>query len=1041
VISIAGALAPGPALGAGPYDPALTWRTVTSPRFAVHYHEGAHNLAVRTSRIAEEELDRVGELFGYQPDGRIDIVLVDSSDSANGSAQVLPRNTLRLYVAAPTELTGLSSYEDWLHILVIHELAHICDIDQNWGVTRFLRVLFGKYIAMNGYTPQFLSEGVAVFAETMLTRTGRGRSTYVEMLLRMAALEDRFLAIDQANVQLSEWPGPNAAYFYGGMFHLWLSSRFGRDQVRDLHQSYAATPVPYVYWPGAKHVFGESLPALWDEWKQEVVRQARQVKADVEAAGVTPSRRITFHGRNISGARYSPDGKFIIYSRTSPVDGSTVRRIDRNGKNDRRLVLQTFSPRFSFSPDGKSFYYSQAAINERFNDYDDLYRYDLERDRTVELHERGHKDKSLRARDPEASPDGRHLAFVQNALGQSWVSVGELGGEDGDELTVRVLIPPSGDMQQASPRYSPDGRLLAVSTWFEGGYRDVVVVDAETGALVRRITRDRALDGNPCWSADGRYLLYESDSDGISNVYAFELASGRYYRVTRVLGGAFQPDVTTDGRWLLFRDASGVGFDIHEMAFDPAAWEEQAYEPTRGYQPMMRPEAGGAGGTTATALRLVTSAVTGAATPGTAEPPREVAPTEPPPPNVPPPVTPPPAASPDDWSKGSLPPAMPRPEEVPLPLVDGERDEPYSPLPSIRPFSDDWVLFPAVYLLNQNLSFSAATLGADTLGHHSYVLSAGTGLQTRRLDWSAAYYNDVWYPTFILGGGDLHKVYTESAIARDRTLVGSATLPIKQRHLLLASYVWHDLAGITTNAAAQVTLGRAAYVEAGYRYHLTRVFPYSVSEEHGGSVAAAVRYYGRGLGGDYDELMLTGDARAYVNNPLFDNHVLALRLAVAMAFTCNGATADVCQRFYLGGAQGSSVLSVQTDEFYPLRGFGFDFQATSLMALYAEYRFPIWQVERGLWTLPVFLERLHGALFADSAVGLNQRNLADLSAAARRAFNRPLVGAGGELRADLSLGWQVPLTVRLGVGVPLLDRGMRPLRYTPLVYLSFGSAL
>ena len=51
------------------------------------------------------------------------------SDEVNGSATVMPRNTLRLYVTAPTEIRDFI-YDDWLRLLVIHELAHICDIDQ-----------------------------------------------------------------------------------------------------------------------------------------------------------------------------------------------------------------------------------------------------------------------------------------------------------------------------------------------------------------------------------------------------------------------------------------------------------------------------------------------------------------------------------------------------------------------------------------------------------------------------------------------------------------------------------------------------------------------------------------------------------------------------------------------------------------------------------------------------------------------------------------------------------------------------------------------
>ena len=72
------------ATAAGPYDPALQYRTITSQRFAVHYPPGARNLGLRVSRLAEEILLRDAALFGFLPEGRIDIMMVDNTDEANG---------------------------------------------------------------------------------------------------------------------------------------------------------------------------------------------------------------------------------------------------------------------------------------------------------------------------------------------------------------------------------------------------------------------------------------------------------------------------------------------------------------------------------------------------------------------------------------------------------------------------------------------------------------------------------------------------------------------------------------------------------------------------------------------------------------------------------------------------------------------------------------------------------------------------------------------------------------------------------------------
>ncbi|MBI5510342.1 MAG: PD40 domain-containing protein [Deltaproteobacteria bacterium] len=988
-------LTPAPGGAAALYDPALTWRTIESPGFSVHYPDDARNLAIRVSRIAEEVRPQVAALFGNDPEGVIDIVLADTSDEANGSATVLPKNTVRLYLTAPTELTGLSSYDDWLRILIIHELAHVCDIDQTWGLTRFFRLILGKYIAMNGLSPQFLSEGVAVFAETMLTNTGRGRSSYVAMLLRMAALDDRFVAIDQANVQYSDWPGGNVAYFYGGFFHLWLRAKYGTAAVRRLHQYYAATPLPYLYWFGASALFGSSLPALWQQWQQEELALAREIEADVIARGPTPMRRVTFHGRNITGVRYSPDQSFVLYSRTSPVDGSTVRRVRRDGSDDTALVLQTFSPRFSFTPDGSGFYYSQANINERFDDFNDLYRFDLATADSVLLKDRDDPDQSLRARDPDVSQDGRRLVFVQNRLHQSYVTVGTLGGAKMDTLALRVLVPPAGDMQFASPRFSPDGRRIALSVWFEGGRRDIVLVDAASGAPSRRLTFDRAEDGNPAWSPDGRYVLYESDADGISNLYAYDLADDRYFRVTRVVGGAFQPDVSADGKWLLLRAASGNGFDIFEMPFAPETWTPQAYTPDQGY-----------GSESATA-----------------------------------------AAADRSWARFEFPAAAPREAEPPLPLAATETDQPYSPWSSLLPFHDNWNLQPVLYFLNGDPTALVLTQGADAVLHHRYVVAASSSYYTKRLSFAASYTNDVWYPTLAVGAAEQAYSYELGRYREDR-LTGTASIawPVKLRHLLVLSYTNQRRRALTTESERALALGDFGWVELGYRYRFTRHFPYSVGEEHGASWAIGGRWYGRALGADFDEALATLDARLYVNNPLFDNQVLALRAAGAMALG-----PQYHEKLALGGAAASSIFTLQTELVYPLRGFPLDYDrypaGTGVAALYVEYRLPLWHVQRGLWTLPILLQTVHLALFTDVGNTFGDGSATTVRRASREAWREiraPRAGAGTELRADLSLGWMFPLTLRLGVAWPVLERGRpRAVRFNEdkQIYFTLGTPI
>jgi hypothetical protein len=101
-----------------------------------------------------------------------------------------------------------------------------------------------------------------------------------------------------------------------------------------------------------------------------------------------------------------------------------------------------------------------------------------------------------------------------------------------------------------------------------------------------------------------------------------------------------------------------------------------------------------------------------------------------------------------------------------------------------------------------------------------------------------------------------------------------------------------------------------------------------------------------------------------------------------------------------------------------LRGFANDaFRGEAYALGTAEYRFPIWDVEAGAWTLPLYLRRLHAAVYTDVGDAFTPR-FHDFKLHA---------GAGVELRAEVVLGWILPTDVRLGCA-----RGLESSRYAIL---------
>src|SRR5262249_14425998 len=97
-------------------------------------------------------------------------------------------------------------------------------------------------------------------------------------------------------------------------------------------------------------------------------------------------------------------------------------------------------------------------------------------------------------------------------------------------------------------------------------------------------------DVEPSWTPDGRYVVFSSDRDGISNLYAVRVEDRALLRVSRVLGGAFRPSVSPDGRSVAFESYSSRGYDLHATDVD---WTtlEPAYAFVDGYAaPRQAPE-------------------------------------------------------------------------------------------------------------------------------------------------------------------------------------------------------------------------------------------------------------------------------------------------------------------------------------------------------------------------------------------------------------------------------------------------------------------
>jgi TolB protein len=100
---------------------------------------------------------------------------------------------------------------------------------------------------------------------------------------------------------------------------------------------------------------------IFTSWRKETAEAPRAPHVYVMNADGTGQRRLPMESLNTSaGASYSPDGKWIVYTRKNKDNGADIFVADREGKNERQLTddKSVYNGADSFSPDGQwiSFY-------------------------------------------------------------------------------------------------------------------------------------------------------------------------------------------------------------------------------------------------------------------------------------------------------------------------------------------------------------------------------------------------------------------------------------------------------------------------------------------------------------------------------------------------------------------------------------------------------------------------------------------------------------------------------------------------------------
>ncbi len=529
-------------------DPARQWRTVQTPHFNIHFHDGEELFAARVAAVAERVDHRLSPLLGWRPRERTEVVLSDESDLPNGMTTVVPFGRILLYPAIPDDISGLEDSGDWLETLFVHEYTHLLHLDKAYGLPARLRYLFGRQMLLfpNQLQPAWVTEGLATYMETDFRKGyGRGQSAYYRMLMRRE-VEQGVKSLRQVNLPLRSWPAGVTNYLYGVYFFRFLEQTYGAGAANALVDDYSDNLVPFRIDSNPRRHFGKDLDQLWRDYTSWLKAEFPPRPAPEEFPG-KDGASLGVYG---SMVRALADGRvYYIYD-----DGFRRPYLKWvRGREQRTLVELRKRARIDVHQHA-GVLVTQPEICNRYYRWFDLYRY---REESGKLQRLTH---CARIRWASWSPDGHHIAAIRGSVAGVELQLLDEAGR-----LLSRLWQGEADTQISHPDWSPDGGHVVAAWWQRGQGWSLRRFNLKEGRWETLLAADGSVMAQPQYSPDGRYLLFVSDHGGVYNLRRLELRTGQVVTLTDSGLGAFHPSQGVPGGEIYYLRFGGDGQYLHRL--------------------------------------------------------------------------------------------------------------------------------------------------------------------------------------------------------------------------------------------------------------------------------------------------------------------------------------------------------------------------------------------------------------------------------------------------------------------------------------------
>ena len=495
-------------------DPGREWSSADSTHFRINYAAPQRRQAEQIADIAERVYARLSRELQWEPHGKIEIVVVDEFDLANGYSTPLPFNESSIYLTTPNAGELLDNGV-WLEMLLTHELTHTFHLDKVHGVPDGLRNIFGRnpLLFPNEWQPTWNIEGIATYKEsTPEAGRGRLRGPTFEALMRIEH-ERGFKSLSEINSDGRALP-TSKQYLYGVYFYDFLARKYGPDAIYQYINNFSDNIVPRVH-SNPVVVTGKHMDELWEEFITDLTQQMTQREAPLKTAPRADGEIILPANFFVDSLAPVADGVLAV------VDDGLLRNqlahIDAQGKVV-PLVYVNSGAVVDVGPDGKVLI-AQPDICNNHSFYYDLYTWSSAE---------GLQRKTQCSRYRRAVWAGGQIAALHMEGGISRLIMLEQHEKSWREL--RTLYQTPDRVEAVDLAASPDGKHVALVIKQAGAWQ-VLEFDTTAGTPRVLFNYDAPLHGLR-YSANGEGLEFIAVRDNVNNLWRYNPATSEFARLS-----------------------------------------------------------------------------------------------------------------------------------------------------------------------------------------------------------------------------------------------------------------------------------------------------------------------------------------------------------------------------------------------------------------------------------------------------------------------------------------------------------------------------